>query len=142
MTIIRTVFTIVVMDNTILEINFYFCNSLTAIWVCAYRTGQVVALLIALDRVVAIYKPVFYSLRQGNVKTVILFAIISAATFFFLLFAFMFGGDSSRTELAKCGATNGPMYSAGISTYSTVVSVPFFGEESFLEVLQYKRFNP
>ncbi|KAI1697759.1 7 transmembrane receptor (rhodopsin family) domain-containing protein [Ditylenchus destructor] len=126
MTITRTLFKIVVMDNTILEINFYFCDSLTAIWVCAYRTGQVVALLIALDRLVAIYKPVFYSQRQGNVKTVTLFAIISAVTFFFLLFAFMYGADSSRTELAKCSATNGPLYSAGISIYSTVVSVAFF----------------
>uniref|UniRef100_A0A914DXG3 G-protein coupled receptors family 1 profile domain-containing protein n=1 Tax=Acrobeloides nanus TaxID=290746 RepID=A0A914DXG3_9BILA len=35
-------------------------------WALGYRTGQTIALLMAFDRLLAIWKPTFYAQRQGN----------------------------------------------------------------------------
>jgi hypothetical protein len=58
----------IVIDNHIVIINFYFCT-LTAIeFGCGYRLGQTIALMMALDRFIAIWRPTIYAKRQGSVN--------------------------------------------------------------------------
>ncbi|KAI1693239.1 hypothetical protein Ddc_23025 [Ditylenchus destructor] len=100
---------------------------MTAFWVCGYRVGQIITLLIAIDRLVAISKPIYYSQQQSHInKTVTVFGCIILAVFALLLCAFMIGADSSRTQLATCTSTSGPMYFTIIPPSSAVVCVAFF----------------
>jgi hypothetical protein len=58
----------IVIDNHIVILNFYFCT-LTAIeFGCGYRLGQTIALMMALDRFIAIWRPTIYAKRQGSVN--------------------------------------------------------------------------
>ena len=54
--------------NYSLDYGFYWCTIVTAPWICGYRAGQTIALLVAFDRFLAIARPTFYAKRQGNVS--------------------------------------------------------------------------
>jgi hypothetical protein len=51
-------------------INFglVFCTIFFCPFACGFRIGQTIALLVAFDRFLAIWKPVFYAHRQGKVR--------------------------------------------------------------------------
>ena len=56
----------VMMDNRIIVLNFYFCTFVTIPFACGYRVGQSIALIMALDRLFAIWRPIEYAIQQGK----------------------------------------------------------------------------
>jgi hypothetical protein len=56
-------------NSRIIYVDFFLCTFLIPIpFSAGYRLAQVVALIIAIDRLIAIWKPVFYSKKQSNVR--------------------------------------------------------------------------
>uniref|UniRef100_A0A914E0G5 G-protein coupled receptors family 1 profile domain-containing protein n=1 Tax=Acrobeloides nanus TaxID=290746 RepID=A0A914E0G5_9BILA len=64
--IMRAVIFLCAVDNNIIEFNVIFCTFTVGLFAFGYRLGQTNALLIALDRFMAIWKPVAYANRQGH----------------------------------------------------------------------------
>ena len=59
----------VAISYNIVEFNFVFCSiSVPAIFAVSYRLEQAIALMIAIDRLAAIWKPIWYNNNQNYVK--------------------------------------------------------------------------
>lgn len=54
-------------NNTIMDFNIAFCVVVGGFCALGYRIGQTIALLMSFDRFSAVWKPVLYAKRQGNV---------------------------------------------------------------------------
>jgi hypothetical protein len=67
-TVIRGSTIIYATNNLIVYFPFYTCSFLTIPFATGYRTGQAIALMIALDRFVAVWKPLSYNKLQSSVR--------------------------------------------------------------------------
>jgi hypothetical protein len=65
----RAVILLCAFNNNIIEFNVIFCTFTGGFLPFGYRLGQMNALLIALDRFMAIWRPITYANRQGHVST-------------------------------------------------------------------------
>jgi hypothetical protein len=64
----RGILIIIAEAYNIVQFNFIFCSiSVNIIFAVSYRLEQSIALMIALDRLIAIWKPVWYNKIQNNV---------------------------------------------------------------------------
>jgi hypothetical protein len=60
---------VVAINYNIVKFNFIFCSiSIPVIFSVSYRLEQAIALMIAIDRLAAIWKPVWYNNNQNYVK--------------------------------------------------------------------------
>jgi hypothetical protein len=68
-TLIRGILMVVAINYNIVKFNFVFCSiSIPVIFAVSYRLEQAIALMIAIDRLAAIWKPVWYNKNQNYVK--------------------------------------------------------------------------
>lgn len=74
-TFMRAVTYLIADSNDIFVFGLTFCTFVGGASAIGYRTGQTIALLIALDRFLAIWKSTYYARRQGKVG-VFLFSTI------------------------------------------------------------------
>jgi hypothetical protein len=58
----------VAINHLIVYIPFYACSLITFPFAIGYRTGQAIALMIALDQFIAVWKPFLYNKFQKSVK--------------------------------------------------------------------------
>ena len=65
---IKGIMNMVVMDNMLPGLNFYSCIILYMPFAWGYRVGQVIALIMAIDRFIAIWKPTLYAKSHGYVR--------------------------------------------------------------------------
>uniref|UniRef100_A0A914DJE5 G-protein coupled receptors family 1 profile domain-containing protein n=1 Tax=Acrobeloides nanus TaxID=290746 RepID=A0A914DJE5_9BILA len=126
-TLIRGSTIVYAKNNLIVYIPTYTCSLLTIPFVMGYRVGQAIALMIALDRFVAIWKPFSYNKYQGP-KTTLIFGIIGILIAGLLIFLIFYGADLGSSEtLDNCNSPLGVFYFQVVPSYSGIVSVLFFG---------------
>lgn len=66
-TFMRGVTNLYAVNSTIIDFSLIFCTFVGGFCSSGYRVGQIIALLMALDRFLALWKPKFYARRQRNV---------------------------------------------------------------------------
>ena len=66
--ILRGAMTAVAINYNIVEFDFLFCSFSLVIFAVSYRLEQILALLIAIDRLIAIWKPLWYFNNQNYVN--------------------------------------------------------------------------
>lgn len=75
-TFIRGILILVAIENNIVEFNFMFCStSISIIFAVCYRLESFIALMIAIDRLTAIWKPIWYNNNQNYVNFLTVFVI-------------------------------------------------------------------
>lgn len=67
-TFMRAVTFLAAVAGDIYDFNLVYCTLTGGLCAFGYRIGQTVALLIALDRLMAIWKPMIYAKKQGHVS--------------------------------------------------------------------------
>jgi hypothetical protein len=68
----RGILILAAIGNNIVKLNFMFCSIPTAIiFATSYRLEQPIALMIAMDRLIAIWKPIWYNNNQNYVNFLI-----------------------------------------------------------------------
>uniref|UniRef100_A0A914BUX4 G-protein coupled receptors family 1 profile domain-containing protein n=1 Tax=Acrobeloides nanus TaxID=290746 RepID=A0A914BUX4_9BILA len=65
----QSIIKMIVMDNNIVGFSFVLCNVLQIPYGLGYRIGQTIACMMACDRLIAIWKPIFYARWQSNDKS-------------------------------------------------------------------------
>ena len=58
----------VAVDLMIIDFHIVLCSFVGGPCSLGYRIGQTIALLLAVDRLLAVWKPLFYKKRQGDVS--------------------------------------------------------------------------
>jgi hypothetical protein len=66
-TVMRAVTFLFATNLTIINFNLSFCFWVGGLCAAGYRIGQTIALLMAVDRLLAIWRPGFYAKRHANV---------------------------------------------------------------------------
>lgn len=66
--VIRGLTIMYAMNNLIVYIQLLVCSFITLPFAVGYRVGQAIALMIAIDRFVAVWKPLSYSKFQNSVS--------------------------------------------------------------------------
>uniref|UniRef100_A0A914DDH2 G-protein coupled receptors family 1 profile domain-containing protein n=1 Tax=Acrobeloides nanus TaxID=290746 RepID=A0A914DDH2_9BILA len=64
--VLRGSIALLAFDNTILGFNFIMCQFVSTPFGVSYRIGQSIALMMAVDRLLAIWRPTYYAKKQGN----------------------------------------------------------------------------
>lgn len=127
-------------NNLIINIPFLVCSFLVIPFASGYRVGQAIALMIALDRFTAIYRPLIYNRLQNRVGLLKFFisflkkvtsfcALICFLIICGLVFLIFYNQDFySWQNLYACTSPISKTYYTIATSYSGVVSSLFFGK--------------
>uniref|UniRef100_A0A914E5Z5 G-protein coupled receptors family 1 profile domain-containing protein n=1 Tax=Acrobeloides nanus TaxID=290746 RepID=A0A914E5Z5_9BILA len=133
-TVMRAVTFLFATNLTIINFDLSFCFWVGGLCSAGYRIGQTIALLMAVDRLLAIWKPGFYAKRHAN-NVIVINALITTVVLFAIIFMYLYGiiNDQKGKPLSLyyCLYFTGSLYSQVIPSYSTTVTIVFFVDITF-----------